>query len=245
MRFRKRKSSRAFHFNSNNPADIKADINNKYGYNGDMLKCFIENKTHVVHKWHHYIPLYDRYFSPFRGKTIRFLEIGVGQGGGLQMWRKYFGEDAIIFGIDINAECAKYNGISGQVRTGSQTDQIFLESVVSEMGGLDIVLDDGSHCMDDVLATLNCLFPSLRDGGIYMVEDMHTAYWKRFGGGYHSKNNFFRLLLDVVHDMHHWYHEKKTNCPQVSPICSGIHIHDSIAVLEKNQVHEPVNSQIG
>jgi hypothetical protein len=94
--------------------------------------------------------LYDRYFSPFRGRKTRFLEIGVNKGGSLQLWRKYFGDDAIIFGININPDCEKLNGLAGQVRIGSQIDRPFLESVIKEMGGVDIVLDDGSHHMQHI-----------------------------------------------------------------------------------------------
>ena len=75
------------------------------------------------------------------------------------MWRKYFGESAIIFGIDIDPSCAKFNGIAGQVRIGSQIDKIFLDSVISEMGGVDIILDDGSHHMNNIAPTFKHLFP--------------------------------------------------------------------------------------
>ena len=83
--------------------DSKAaeDIKKKYDYDGDLLDLFTSNKGPVVHKWHHYIPLYDRYFSQFRNRPVRFLEIGVAQGGSLELWRKFFGEEAIIYGIDI------------------------------------------------------------------------------------------------------------------------------------------------
>jgi hypothetical protein len=129
------------------------------------------------------------------------------------------------------------------VRIGSQTDELFLESVVQEMGGIDIVLDDGSHHMDHLPATLQFLFPHLSYSGIYMIEDLHTAYWKRFGGGYRARNNFFGLIMDFVDDMHHWYHGRGLKHADISADCSGIHIHDSIVVLEKNKVYEPVYSQ--
>lgn len=228
-----------------NEADVKDDIRTKYGYNGDLLDIFADNKGNVVHKWHHYIPLYDRYFSPYRGKAIRFLEIGVSQGGSLQMWRSYFGEQAKIFGIDIDPACAQYDGQAGQVRIGSQIDVAFLESVITEMGGVDIILDDGSHHMAHVMTTLKCLFPKLNNGGIYFIEDLHTAYWLDHGGGYRSNNNFFRFLSYLSDDMHRWYSRKKPRHFDISENCSGIHIHDSVAVLDKNEVFHPVHSRVG
>jgi hypothetical protein len=232
-----------FCFHSDSASAVKEDIQKKYGHNSELLELFATNTEFLVEKWHHYIPIYDRYFSPFRGQKVRFLEIGVSKGGSLQMWRKYFGDHAIIFGIDINPECQKFDNLAGQVRIGSQTDELFLESVVKEMGGVDIVLDDGSHHMDHIPATLKFLFPHLSYSGIYMIEDLHTAYWKRFGGGYRARNNFFGLIMDFVDDMHHWYHGRGLKHAAISADCSGIHIHDSIVVLEKNKVYEPVYSQ--
>ena len=161
------------------------------------------------------------------------------------MWRKYFGKEAVIFGIDINPECGKLNGLAGQVRIGSQTDEDFLVSVVKEMGGVDIILDDGSHCMEHISATLKYLFPHLSYNGIYMIEDLHTAYWESFGGGYESKSNFFGVIMDLVDDIHRWYHDKELKEATISTDCSGIHIHDSIVVLEKNKTYKPVHSQTG
>lgn len=231
-------------FSFDRAKDVAADIKNKYGYSGDMLDLFVANRGNLVHKWHHYIPLYDRYFSPYRGRQVRFLEIGVSKGGSLQLWRKYFGNDAIICGIDVNPECAKLDGNSAMVRIGSQADARFLNSVIEEMGGIDIVLDDGSHQMAHIRASLAALFPRLRDGGIYMIEDLHTAYWKGFGGGYHSKGNFFRFISELVDDMHNWYHRRKMLHAAISNNCSGIHIHDSIVVIDKRPVYPPVHSKI-
>ncbi|WP_245515948.1 class I SAM-dependent methyltransferase [Ancylobacter aquaticus] len=229
-------------------ADVKEvyeDIARKYDYNGDMLAFFSENDVGIVHKWHHYIPLYDRYFSPFRGGKVKFLEIGVSKGGSLQMWRKYFGPDALIHGIDIDPECIKYDGVAGKVRIGSQDDVAFLQSVVDEMGGVDIVLDDGSHQMKHLRVSLEALFGRLSDGGIYVIEDLHTAYWRDFGGGYRARRNFFRYIGEVIADIHHWYHWNGVVHPSVSSHCTGIHVHDSMVILEKGVVHKPVSSQVG
>lgn len=71
---------------------------------GQIGELFWNNRGPVVHKWHHYLPIYERYLSPLRSRPIRMLEIGVSKGGSLQLWRKYFGPEAVIFGIDIDPE---------------------------------------------------------------------------------------------------------------------------------------------
>lgn len=224
---------------------VEMDIRSKYHYDGDLAQIYAHNRGHKVHKWHHYIPLYDRYFSAYRGKPLRFLEIGVSGGGSLQMWRQYFGPQATIFGIDINPECAAVNGIAGQVRIGSQTDTDFLAAVIAEMGGVDIVLDDGSHHMDHLPISLKALFPAVSIGGLYLIEDLHTSYWDTFGGGYRSPHNFLsNTLQDLIDDMHHWYHIDGQKIPEVSNFCPAIHVHDSIVVLEKQPLQRPSRSII-
>ena len=225
--------------------DVAADIREKYGFDGDLLDLFVTNKGPKVHKWHHFIPLYDRYFGPYRNRPVRFLEIGVAQGGSQQLWRRYFGPEAVIFGIDINPDCKAYDGLNGQVRIGSQDDPAFLDAVVAEMGGLDLVLDDGSHRMSHIMTTLKHLFPKVADGGVYMIEDLHSAYIKGFEGGLTAPGNFFNDLRGMIDDMHHWYHGGGQNLPQVSSSLTGIHVHDSIVVLDKAPTFAPVRSLIG
>lgn len=224
--------------------DIVADIRQKYAYDGDLLDIYATNKNASVHKWHHYIPLYDRYFERFRGTEVRFLEIGVNRGGSLQMWRRYFGDTARIFGIDIRKDCAEFDGQAGQVRIGSQDDPEFLAQVVDEMGGVDIVLDDGSHKMPHVKASLKALYPRLENGGLYVIEDLHTAYFPKYGGGYGRGGNFFNLLRRMTDDMHHWYHKKGLRYPELDGAFSAFHVHDSMVVIEKEQVHSPVHSWV-
>ena len=225
--------------------DIAEDIRSKYGFDGDLLDLFANNEGTVVHKWHHYIPLYDRYLAPFRGTDFRFLEIGVAKGGSLEMWRSYFGGDANITGIDIDPACAAFDGQAARVRIGSQDDPDFLRSVIEEMGGVDVVLDDGSHQMEHVRASLDTLFPLLSAPGLYMIEDLHTAYWAGYGGGLDVEANFFNRLRPIIDDLHAWTHGGPTQDGATAGWVSGIHIHDSIVVLEKNENFRPANSIVG
>lgn len=225
--------------------DAAEDIRRKYGFDGDLARLFAGNAGPEVHKWHHYIPIYDRHLSRFRGTPVRFLEIGVSKGGSLEMWRCYLGDAAVICGIDIKPACAALDGRAGMVRVGSQDDPAFLDRVVEEMGGLDVVLDDGSHRMAHVRASLAHLFPRLATGGAYLIEDLHAAYWERYGGGLDAPANFFNEVRSIVDDMHRWYHDGPREGRGTGDLVSGLHVYDSVVVLDKDAVHPPVQSRHG
>jgi hypothetical protein len=212
---------------------------------GELADLFWQNTGTIVHKWHHYIPIYERYFGPFRGNPVRMLEIGVSKGGSLDMWRKYLGPDAIIFGIDIDPNCARYDGMCAQVRIGSQADPKFLASVIAEMGGVDIVLDDGSHRNPHINASLDVLFPLLSDGGIYLVEDTHACYWPNFSGGYRLRSSFMERTKAMLDDLHHWYHGRGATDVATRGNLAALHVYDSVVVLEKRAERTPQHSVFG
>jgi len=224
--------------------NIEEFINQNYDGDSRLFEILTSNKDKELHKWLHYIPIYENYLSKYIDKNVGFLEIGVSKGGSLQMFRKFLGKKATLFGIDIDTECLKFNGVDGQVRIGDQKDIVFLNSVVQEIGSLDIVLDDGSHVMKDIKTTFLYLFRYLNEGGLYIIEDLHTSYWKKFGGGYNNKNNFFKFLQILINDMHHWYHDFGQSFPEISNYIPAIHVYDSVVVIEKKAVRNPVQTRI-
>jgi len=199
-----------------------------------MHRAFYENKGAVVNKWRHYPSIYDRHLSSFRNKKTRILEIGVSGGGSLQLWREYFGQDATIFGIDINPACAAFDGAAGKVRIGSQADPSFLRSVAGEMGGIDIVIDDGSHVASHQRASFETLFPMVSDNGVYICEDTHTAYWRgEFEGGYRRPSNFIEYSKRIIDDIHADFHHKPIQLEGANRSIFGIHFYNSVIVVEK------------
>jgi len=225
-------SMREFASSETDTAKLKAKAS------GPLADIFFSGRGRRVHKWVHYLPIYERYFSPWRGKQLRFLEIGVFGGGSLDMWRAYFGSDATIFGIDINPECAGLADPPTQIRIGSQDDTAFLRRVVDEMGGLDVVLDDGSHVGRHQRASFDILFPLLSDGGIYMIEDTHTSYWRSFAGGYRRRGTAIEFAKQIVDDLHGWYHHRAPQT-QARDQVGAVHFHDSIIVVEKQVRSRP------
>ena len=232
---KRRKDLKPFLHDGLRPEDSGSDIEN----------LFWDHDGPVIHKWLHYLPIYEANFAPFRDQPIRMLEIGVSKGGSLSLWRKYFGPQATIFGIDIDPDCAAFDGLDGAVRIGSQTDRAFLEGVLGEMGGLDIVLDDGSHHSQHIRESLHILFPHLSVGGVYMIEDLHAAYWPSHGGGLRRKSSFMRDVADIIDDMHHWYHNGARRNEDVSKNVGAVHVYDSIVVLDKVENVRPSHVRRG
>jgi hypothetical protein len=199
----------------------------------DIARLIFANEGDLVHKWMHYLPIYEEIFGRFRGTDVRFLEIGVSFGGSQKIWREYFGETATIFGIDINPDCAKYDGRYSQVRIGSQDDPGFLRSVVEEMGGVDVILDDGSHLGRHQQASYRVLFPLLSEDGLYAIEDLHTAYWPNWEGGVSRSGTGIAMLKDEIDRMHrHYVRRGLNNSASIAPIQS-IQFFDSVAVVHK------------
>jgi Methyltransferase domain len=165
---------------------------------------------HGTDKWgaHFYTPVYHALLSHLCNQPVRLLEIGVGGygfkvlgGASLAMWAEYF-PDGQITGIDVEEKRLALNPRVTLLQ-GSQDDPAFLKRVCDERGPFDIVIDDGSHVPKHVVASFNVLFPALADGGIYIIEDVQTAFWPSFGGSAVHGGETIKLLRTLVDHLHH------------------------------------------
>jgi hypothetical protein len=212
----------------------------------ELHRMFYGNTGPVGHKWRHYLEIYGHHLARFRNTRFRLLEIGVADGGSLTLWRKYFGSDATIFGIDISPRCAQFDKQAGNVRIGSQDDPQFLQSVVSEMGGIDVVIDDGSHIADHQRVTFRTLFPLLNANGVYICEDLHTAYSRAgFDGGYHRRGTFIEVVKQIIDDIHADFHKRAQSVPDAHRSIHGIHVYNSILAIEKRALQKPEHVRVG
>lgn len=104
------------------------------------------------------------------------MEIGVENSESISLWLKYC-KYAMIYGMDINKE---YNNDRVQIIKGDQSNETDINKVISIVGGdIDMILDDGSHIPEHQLLCFEKLFPYIKDGGIYIIEDIETSYWKK------------------------------------------------------------------
>lgn len=221
-------------------------LENSFVYQNDLEKFFWENKSRPINKWLHYFEYYDRHFSKFRNKKVRILEIGVFLGGSLNMWRAYFGPEAFVLGVDIDSSCTQYAGENIKIEIGNQADPSFLEYLKGKYEPFDIIIDDGGHQMEQQITSLKFLFGHLNNGGIYLVEDLHTSYWKEYNGGYRCGRTFIEYAKGLIDELN-YVHIRKTVSfsPDRVGHMSGLHFYDSMLFIEKRKLDLPVSKMTG
>ncbi len=212
----------------------------------DLKNYFDNNNNRLIHKWLHYFDVYERYLKRFRGRNIKILEIGVSQGGSLQMWRDYFGPQAQIFGIDINPECKTLEEENIKIFIGSQSDRKFLRNIREEIGQVDILIDDGGHTMKQQIVSFEELFSVVKDNGVYICEDCHTSYWIKFGGGHQRKGTFIELAKKKIDQLNAWHsHESSLSVDEFTKTAKSMHFYDSMVIIEKENVIKPTHRKTG
>lgn len=140
-----------------------------------------------------YLDTYDEFLRPFIGKNISLLELGILNGGSLQLWSDYFTESKIV-GVDIHLP--KDFNPKGDIHMfkGSQADTKFLSEVCNNSApeGFDIIIDDASHVGELTKISFWHLFDNhLKPGGLYVIEDWGTGYWEDWpdGRGFEMRRN--------------------------------------------------------
>jgi cephalosporin hydroxylase len=177
-----------------------------------LQQLYIDHAGKASHKWSSYLREYDRLFSAWQDKPISMLEVGIQNGGSLDIWAKYFENALTIVGADIDTRCGElsYNDPRIHLVIGDINNSETIQKILNYSPQFDIVIDDGSHQSEDIIKSFVNYFPYLTDGGFFVVEDLHCSYWQEFGGGLfdpYSSITFFKRLIDIV-NFEHWGIEK-------------------------------------
>ncbi len=168
------------------------------------------HQKHHPTKFQYFCPIFEAHFAALRESATSVLEIGVQEGHSVRMWKDYF-PNAVIHGVDIPWTPHHFAESRIVEHLGDQRDRVFLERLVKECGTFDIVIDDGGHGMDGQITSLDMLFPAVKSGGVYVVEDTFSSYWKNWGGSYlnrkqYSETTFIEYakgLIDSLHSEHY------------------------------------------
>ena len=172
------------------------------------LKDLYKNHSgKVSDKWTIYLDQYDEKLKKYQHLPVKLLEIGVLNGGSLEIFSKYFSNAKLILGCDIDPKCKnlKYNKDENIILINGDVNDNKTKEKILEHSKFDIILDDGSHNSDDVVKTFCNYFNHLKDGGLYIIEDLHCSYWREHKGGIFfpiSSMNFLKKLVDIVNHEH-------------------------------------------
>lgn len=151
-----------------------------------LANTFGTDKGTVVAQGHGYTIVYDMLLAPLRDRDLSICEVGLSRGGpevvggaaardvlsvpSVRMWREFFPR-AHITGVDIS-DCSEFEtdwfsfvqadcGVEEELARVAATGRTF-----------DIVVDDGSHAAFHQQLTMLHLFPLVKPGGLYIIEDL-------------------------------------------------------------------------
>lgn len=145
--------------------------------------------------------VYEKILTSVKVKSL--FEIGIHKGGSIRLWRELLGSDVLISALDIKPEaCDLVKEVADYVYEGSQTDSVLLTRIANEAGPFDLIIDDGSHQNAHMIKSMELLFEHLRPGGIYIVEDMFTSYWPKYGGGLNYEGSFVEYLKGSIDNVY-------------------------------------------
>jgi SAM-dependent methyltransferase len=204
---------------------------------------FLGHAGKAVDKWEQYLRVYDHELSALvaAGRPLRFLEIGVQNGGSLELWSKFLPEGSEIRGIDIDPRVSSLKFRSKHIRV-DVVDATNTGRLQEILGGeiFDIIVDDGSHVCDDVRRSFELLFPRLELGGRYVIEDLACSYDPHYGGGFKSAGasiEFLKHLVDCLNGDHLQPDaldaEAMKQVSAFNHLLARITFYDSIAIIEK------------
>jgi len=180
----------------------------------DLYKIGIKSKSNKFHH-HGYHRFYDKYI---KRDIKKLLEIGLDDGKNGYLWCQYCPE-ANIYRLDVNNE---YSHGKLTVYKGDQSSADDLEKLVSRTGDdIDVIIDDSSHIPEHQLFTFNKLFSHVKPGGIYIIEDIETSYWKN-GCLYGYKTRYGKdhqmNIINVFRDVLHLLNREVMNIDDVNQI---------------------------
>jgi hypothetical protein len=135
-------------------------------------------------KWwvHNYLTIYDSILYPWRGKRIKILEIGLLHGASLRLWHQAFPK-AQIFGFD---KTEKFKRMTRDLKrlkvvVGDEDNPADIERV-ARLGDFHVIIDDCGHMPEQQWSAFCGLWPKLRPGGYYIIEDTYRSFNPKYEG---------------------------------------------------------------
>ena len=162
-------------------------------YGSDKANIFKTNQQ----PGHGYSIYYEKKLETYKNKKLNILEIGSYSGASAAAFTKYLPKSK-VYCFDVNITNFKYKSeninvfgidINNQKKVMKTLNKIFSEQNFNQF---DLIIDDGSHNLSDILISLKFFFKYLKNKGLYIIEDYkHPNYYK-------YNRNIDHLLIDQI-----------------------------------------------
>lgn len=202
-------------------------------------------------RYNGYTRWYTRHLGDLRGEPVTLIELGVGgyarsdRGGrSLRMWRDYM-RKARVFGVDVYEKRLIGLGSRVEVLRADQSSPDDLAAVLAHTGPPDVVIDDGSHVGEHIWRSFRALFPALRSGGWYVIEDFRSSFLEGFGAA--DRRPIWVALEGAiaVQDLGPSLVERGRSSSAEVIGASEVHVYPSIAFIRKGVTsHEEIASHL-
>ncbi len=212
----------------------------------DLTTLFRQHQGHLSDKWEQYLAVYEAYLQPRvrAGRPLNLLEIGVQNGGSLQIWKRYLPPGSRITGVDVDPACASLDlGPEVRIHIADASSGDALQACLGD-ASFDIIIDDGSHRSGDIIATFLSSFERVLPGGLYVIEDLHASYMPPLGGGFwapHAAIEWLKLLADAIHadylsaeEINALNVRAGADIGQVARDIAALSFFDSVAIIERS-----------
>jgi hypothetical protein len=199
----------------------------------------------VSDKWSSYLSLYEAILAHRKPRIRALLEIGVQNGGSLDIWSKFLPDATSIVGCDIDARCAAltYDDPRISVIVGDATQPVARDAILAKRTKFDVVIDDGSHVPKDVIAAFSLYWPHIEPGGLFIAEDLHCDYFPTHQGGIARGDIATRFFAELAHviNFEHWKDEAQLRIIfQRFPSLAGVQMTSVIGTIRSISFHNSV-----
>ena len=182
---------------------------------------------------------YQRLVEQLQPKHI--FELGIWRGGScvffheLAQAKKLVAVDISDQRIDAVDDYIKLRGFERSLRLFygvNQADVDRLRQIARAEfpeGELDLVIDDASHFLDESRASFNALFPLVRPGGVYVIEDWPWAHGhidrpEQENGFYEEREPLTKLIFEII-----------LACPSTHPMIEKIEVDRNSATIWRGE----------
>jgi hypothetical protein len=190
---------------------------------------------------HGYTRVYDKFFGPIKNEVKNLIEVGIFDGASVKMWQEYF-KNANIMALDISQNSVDSVKDIDRVTSLLQnaTDGSFWKSLPFKA---DIIIDDGSHVVEEQESMLLAAWDSLLPGGYYIIEDTHSSFHNVYKQDRSKQYGFYNTVFNRILSQQSyetlqgdWYQVRekfKNRIDKISYETFGIYSFTSVVIIEK------------